>query len=91
MKSVFLGDEGTTGFSGSIEMGANGHSPPDERLDVQGGYFATRKPQTIDAWIEVWDYVGGCSFRGYVGGNGAQKSLFAFFGSDIVGKDIKQG
>jgi hypothetical protein len=50
-----------------------------------------KRPQIIDAWIEVWDYVGGCSFRGFVGGNGDQKSLFAFFDSAVVGRDLKQG
>jgi len=45
----------------------------------------------MDAWIEVWDYSSGCSFRVFVGGNGENKSLFAFFGSAVVGSDLKQG
>jgi hypothetical protein len=91
MKSVFPGEEGNAGINGSFGLGANAHSPPDDRLDVHSDYFAKTRPQNIDAWIEVWDYVGGCSFRGFVGGNGNQKSLFAFFDSSVVGRDLKQG
>lgn len=45
----------------------------------------------MDAWLEVWDYSSGCSFRVFVGGNGENKSLFAFFDSTVVGSDLKQG
>jgi len=91
MKSVFLGEEGHSG-NGSILMGANAHTPPDESVDAYNDYFATgRNSLLIDAWIEVWDYAGGCSFRGFVGGDGDQKSLFAFFDSAVVGRDLKQG
>lgn len=72
-------------------MGADAHSPPDERLNVYNNYSVTKRPDTIDAWIEVWDYVGGSSFRGFVGGAGENKSLFAFFDSSVVGRDLKQG
>lgn len=91
MKSTFLGEEGFAGNNGSIGMGADAHSPPDERLNVYNNYSVTRRPDTIDAWIEVWDYVGGSSFRGFVGGAGEKKSLFAFFDSSVVGRDLKQG
>lgn len=88
MRSIFLGEEGIR-FDGSIGMGANAYSPPDDRLDVQE-YFA--KPvQALDAWIEFWDYKGNASFRGFVGGDGDNKSLFAFFDSAVVGRDLKQG
>jgi len=98
MKGIFLGEEGMLS-NGSIGMGTgnntNGHSPPDERMSgYNDGYFATGsngKGQNPDAWIEVWDYGGGCSFRGFVGGNGENKSLFAFFDSAVIGRDLKQG
>lgn len=91
MKDVFLGDEGRTSSNGSIGMGANAHSPPDDRLDVYNNYFPRWQGQPIDAWIEVWDYAGGCSFRGFVGGNGDAKSLFVFFDSSVVEREQKQG
>lgn len=92
MKDVFLGEEGQALSNGSIGMGANAHSPPDDSVDVyNNNYFPRWQGQPIDAWIEVWDYAGGCSFRGFVGGNGETKSLFAFFDSSVVEREQKQG
>ena len=91
MKTVFLGEEGKAGINGSIVMGADAHSPPDESVDAYNSYFANKKPQPVDAWLEIWDYAGGCSFRGFVGGSGDEKSLFAFFDSAVIGRDLKQG
>jgi hypothetical protein len=95
MKTVFLGEEGTRGSNGSIVMGANAYSPPDESVDTYNSYFPKgqkrQQQQSVDAWLEVWDYAGGCSFRGFVGGNGDDKSLFAFFDPAVVGRDLKQG
>jgi hypothetical protein len=80
MKTVFLGEEGSTGNNGFIVMGAHEN------------YFSMGSPgQGVDAWLEIWDYVGGCSFRGFVGGKGDEKSLFAFFDSAVIGRDLKQG
>ncbi|KAF4625286.1 hypothetical protein G7Y89_g12883 [Cudoniella acicularis] len=60
--------------------------------DYHKSYFGnTRRGHDVDAWIEVWDYAGGCSFRGFVGGNGEDKSLFTFFDSAVIGRDLKQG
>ena len=87
---MFLGEEGRAA-NGSIVMGANAHSPPDESVDVHTkGYFGSQG-QAMDAWLEVWDYSSGCSFRVFVGGNGENKSLFAFFDAAVVGSDLKQG
>ncbi|KAJ5041109.1 uncharacterized protein L3040_005663 [Drepanopeziza brunnea f. sp. 'multigermtubi'] len=92
MNGVFLGEGGKASSNGSIGMGANAYSPPDESVDTYNNYFARRNtPQAIDAWIEIWDYAGGCSFRGFVAGEGDKKSLFAFFDSAVVGRDLKQG
>jgi hypothetical protein len=93
MKAVFLGEEGKAAHNGSIVMGTNAHSPPDESVGAyDNNYFANGKGgQALDAWLEVWDYSSGCSFRVFVGGNGENKSLFAFFDSAVVGSDLKQG
>lgn len=97
MKDVFLGEEGTSSSNGSFVMGADLHtaypSPPNERRGPysQSDYYGKPVVQDVDAWIEVWDYAGGASFRGFVGGNGENKSLFAFFDSAVIGRDLKQG
>merc|ERR1712093_208689 len=79
MKVVFLGDAGKAAINGSVMIGANAHSPPDESVDVYNDYFVKQPSQAPDAWVEIWDYSGGCAFRGFVGGDGDKKSLFALF------------
>lgn len=58
---------------------------------MYANYYDINHGQGVDAWLEIWDYRGGCSFRGFVGGKGEGKSLFAFFDSSIIGRDLKQG
>ncbi|EPE28580.1 Acyl-CoA N-acyltransferases (Nat) [Glarea lozoyensis ATCC 20868] len=102
MKDVFLGEEGLSSSNGSIVMDTiintdTRSTPPVETRESYGiSHQRSRKAsnfqgQEIDAWIEIWDYAGGCSFRGFVGGNGENKSLFAFFDSSVIGRDLKQG
>jgi len=88
MKSIFLGEEGRMDSNGSIVMGTNAYSPPDDSVDAFS-YFSNN--QTIDAWLEIWDYTSGCSFRAFVGGNDDKKSLFVFFDASVIGRDLKQG
>ncbi|KAH8685745.1 ornithine decarboxylase antizyme [Tricladium varicosporioides] len=98
MKDVFLGEEETSSSNSSIGMGAGiNRVHSSEKLssysqNYQNSYFGNAgHGQSVDAWLEVWDYAGGCSFRGFVGGKGEDKALFAFFNSAIIGRDLKQG
>ncbi|KAK2625017.1 hypothetical protein QTJ16_005386 [Diplocarpon rosae] len=92
MKDVFFGEGRLATNNGSIAMDANTYSPPDDSVDTYDDYFVRKySSHKIDAWVEIWDYVGGCSLRGFVGGDGDKKSLFAFFDSAVVGRDLKQG
>lgn len=44
-----------------------------------------------DAWMEVWDYAGGASFRAFVASDGEEKSLFVFFDIEgTLGRDLKK-
>jgi len=47
--------------------------------------------RNVSEWLEVWDYTTGLNFRGFVGGQGKEKSLFVFFGEEVVGQDLKPG
>ncbi|KAH8820908.1 ornithine decarboxylase antizyme [Xylogone sp. PMI_703] len=84
MKAVFLG-EGRAAASGSVVMGASNNYNSNNN----GSKHQRYRRNNIDAWLEMWDYVGGNSFRGFVGGDGSSKSLFAFFDSSVVGQDLK--
>ena len=46
----------------------------------------------ISAWLEIWDYAGGSSFRAFVSEDAAagDKSMFVFFDAHILGRDLKQ-
>lgn len=104
MKIVFLGEEGTAIGHDSIGLDASASSsPPREEVDLQNTYIQhvnsghlpnihqTSDIQSIvDAYFEFWDYSGGCSFRGFVGGNGKDKAVFVFFDASFVSRDLKQ-
>ncbi|KAL8329690.1 hypothetical protein RB597_005121 [Gaeumannomyces tritici] len=61
--------------------------PDQDRL--VGGHCAG--DANVVAWMEIWDYVGGAGFRGFLveDGNG-EKSAFVFFDMAVVGRDLKQ-
>jgi len=53
----------------------------------------------VTAWLEIWDYAGGSSFRAFVtedlvsssSGRGEDtKSLFVFFDAHVMGRDLKK-
>lgn len=77
MKTVFLGERDADD-SGSIEI---------ETLHYPSDHTANR----VSSWLEVWDYAGGCSFRGFVANSASEKCLFAFFNTDVIGRDLKSG
>ncbi|TKA49826.1 hypothetical protein B0A49_12705 [Cryomyces minteri] len=55
------------------------------------GYTERELKGGVREWIEIWDYVGGARFRGFVGGNDAEKALFVFFDEGVIGRDLKHG
>ncbi|GJC98225.1 ornithine decarboxylase antizyme [Colletotrichum higginsianum] len=75
--------------------------PPDDDLAVQPHSFGGRRgaadghpmassaPAPATAWLEVWDFAGGASFRAFVADDGTEKSLFALFDRNVIGRDLK--
>lgn len=66
--------------------------PPDDRLPAHFQELDDVKPPgfQVDAWLEVWDYAGGASFRAFIAGDGEEKSLFVFFDIEgVLGRDLK--
>lgn len=45
----------------------------------------------VTDWLEIWDYVGGATFRGFVAEHQGERSLFVFFDSGVLGSDLKPG
>jgi hypothetical protein len=46
---------------------------------------------TITDHIEMWDYVGGVRFRGFVAETEEEKVMFVFFDDMVVSSDLKAG
>ena len=73
-------------------------TPPDDEYSFSGqlaasGYHdrvASTGTAATTAWLEVWDYAGGASFRGFLAENEGEISLFAFFEAGIAERDLKQ-
>lgn len=82
LKATFLGERNAAGQD-SLVTGAR-------KDDVPGQYGETRRG-LLSAWVEVWDYVGDTSFRGFIAGEGEDKNRFVFFDEALIGKDLKHG
>jgi hypothetical protein len=95
MKIVFLGERGSTD-SGALVTGA--HISHNGRANIKGGSPGgevnsgpSKGSGDVHRWLEVWDYLGGAQFRGFVSGEDEAKSLFTFFDGGVIGKDLKHG
>lgn len=67
--------------------------PPEDQLSQHFQSGAVNKPTgyEIDAWMELWDYAGGASFRAFVADDGKEKTLFVFFDVEgVMGRDLKK-
>ncbi|CAI6335530.1 unnamed protein product [Periconia digitata] len=45
----------------------------------------------VTEWIEMWDYVGGIRFRGFVADKDGEKTMFVFFDQTVIREKIKPG
>lgn len=63
---------------------------PTSLLPPQPGLFEARG--CVIKWLELWDYVGGARFRGYVAEKpDGERSMFIFLDPDVSAKDLKPG
>ncbi|WZH43765.1 Ornithine decarboxylase antizyme [Fusarium acuminatum] len=93
MKATFRGERNSS-MHGSGLSGAFLPTPPsDDRLPEHFKPVADDKLSAyeITAWLEMWDYAGGASFRAFVADDGEEKSLFVFFDIEgVLGRDLKK-
>lgn len=89
-------DESDTASSvTSIDSGYFGSFSADTLPPVPaaGDKTCSDSPVEVTAWMEIWDYQGGASFRAFVAedvANTGEKALFTFFGAGVVGRDLKK-
>ncbi|KAL5389223.1 hypothetical protein DPSP01_002536 [Paraphaeosphaeria sporulosa] len=55
------------------------------------GYGWVQQKGLVSDWIEVWDYVGGIRFRGFVAEKADEKAMVVFFDQNVIGGDLKAG
>jgi len=104
LKAVFLG-EGNLVLKDSLAMGA--HNIDDGTKDASSStaydYDLLATPPAdqmaahleeyglVEQWVEMWDYVGGVRFRGFVAVKGDTRTLFIFFNDNVRTYDLKPG
>ncbi|KAK4234759.1 ornithine decarboxylase antizyme-domain-containing protein [Achaetomium macrosporum] len=80
-------------------MGHNGQlTPPDDFPITDETMMGHRRGpdhgarRGITGWLEIWDYAGGSSFRGFMAEDASRgtKSLFVFFDAHSITRDMKQ-
>lgn len=49
------------------------------------------KAVNVRDWLEIWDYVGGSCFRGFVAEKDHQRSMIVFFEAYTLEHDLKPG
>lgn len=102
LRAVFLG-EGSQQRQDSLVMGVHGldHVVDDYGVKVEGHLVDSPEPEInvndarhksiVTDWIEMWDYVGGIRFRGFVAEHEHEKAMFVFFDQSVVAGDLKAG
>jgi ornithine decarboxylase antizyme len=56
------------------------------------GETLTTAPGLVKSYLELWDYRGGCRFRGFVAErDGEETALFVFFDDGAFGHGLKPG
>jgi hypothetical protein len=86
LRSVFLGEGNRTGK----DPLALGVSMSKDANDYGSGY-PFPEPESVSDWIEMWDYVGGIRFRGFVAEKEDERAMFVFFDQAVVAGDLKAG
>jgi hypothetical protein len=71
-------------------VGVHSAGQSDYGVAAKDAFFA-RDASIISDCIEMWDYVGGVRFRGFVAELGGEKAMFVFFDQAVVGGDLKAG
>jgi len=53
--------------------------------------FDDEEGAEVKTWIEVYDYVGGNGFKGFVAEKEGERAMFVFFDPSVIGGDLKAG
>lgn len=95
LKAVFHG-EGNLASQESLVMDMHKYGKDEQDYfgkskGLGGNNSIDDRQAYITDWLEIWDYVGGATFRGFVANHQGERSLFVFFDRGILGSDLKPG
>ncbi|CAK7567962.1 MAG: hypothetical protein SEPTF4163_005940 [Sporothrix epigloea] len=85
--SAFGSDAGRSSFSSSL--GASSLGASSYTTSASSALVTVPSMVSPVAWLELWDFVGCGSFRGFLAGSDEQ-SLFAFFDASVLSRDLKR-
>lgn len=72
----------------SVTVVRHGQITPSPSPD---GRIYPKTAGLIRDYVEVWDYVAGAGFKGFVAEKDDERSLIVFFSKEVVGMDLKPG
>ncbi|RDA85826.1 hypothetical protein CP532_5754 [Ophiocordyceps camponoti-leonardi (nom. inval.)] len=93
MKTVFRGERDLSMYGSGLSDALVQTPPPEDCIAaaLKNGTDLCQATVHVDAWMEVWDYAGGASFRAFVADDGEDKTLFVFFDfQGVMGRDLKK-
>jgi hypothetical protein len=97
LKAAFLG-EGKTASQDSLVMDVQSYDTTAsdhlarERSQSLGSLDSRADRDTkMVSFLEIWDYDGGCRFRGFIAERYGKKTLFVFLDEGALGHALKPG
>lgn len=102
MGSIFLGERNLNSF-GTLDLGSHKYNISLDGSSFGSGSSTglassqssmdsfNERQGLVTEWLEVWDYVGGARFRGFIAEHEGDRALFVFFDQGVLGNDLKHG
>ena len=81
----------TAAIANDYGIDARRYSDSSTESDVPEMVRFDEKKSAITDYIEMWDYVGGIRFRGFIAEKEDQRAMFVFFDDSVIKGDVKAG
>jgi hypothetical protein len=81
----------TTAITNDYGIEARRYSDSSTESDLCEMVRFEEQKGAITDYIEMWDYVGGIMFRGFVVEKEEERSMFIFFDEAVIAADLKAG
>ena len=81
----------TTAITNDYGIDARRYSDSSTESDVPEMVRFEEEKGAISDYIEMWDYVGGIRFRGFVAEKEDERAMFIFFEESVINGDLKAG